>query len=179
MPKHNELPSAEQNMASPLDLMAGFDHRLGEQCATLLRLSRQLDNQRADRDSTTAMASLIEFFDVEVPNHYRDEEFDLFPALIESMAGSDAGCLHQITRALTADHRWLEAAWSPLRKPLQEAAHGATIAPNMPAVDAFVTRCHEHLERENLELLPMARRLIDDQALAQIGASMQSRHGGG
>ena len=44
-------------------------------------------------------------FDTSARHHHDDEERDLFPALIESMAGSDAVCLRELTAALTAEHR--------------------------------------------------------------------------
>ena len=40
------------------------------------------------------------------------------PALIESMAGSDAFCLRALTDRLTADHRQLDAHWQRVRSAL-------------------------------------------------------------
>ena len=44
-----------------------------------------------------------------------DEEADLFPALLEAVAGSDAVCLRELTASLAAQHRELESRWRQVR----------------------------------------------------------------
>lgn len=44
-------------------------------------------------EARTAAISLLRYFDTSAGHHHADEEDDIFPALIESMAGSDAICL--------------------------------------------------------------------------------------
>jgi hypothetical protein len=48
----------------------------------------------------------MRYFDVAARQHHEDEEQDLYPALLESMAGSDAICLRQVGfhRALSEHH---------------------------------------------------------------------------
>ena len=50
-------------------------------------------------------------FDTSAVDHPADEEIDLFPALIDSMAGSDATCIRALIESLKGDHRTLE--WRP------------------------------------------------------------------
>lgn len=57
----------------------------------------------------------MRYFDTSARHHHDDEEHDLFPALIESMAGSGAICLRELTAALTVEHREPEARWQTLR----------------------------------------------------------------
>lgn len=73
-------------------------------------------------------ADLIRFFDYVIAQHHADEEEDLFPALIESMAGSDAVCLKEMTGALRSEHRLLEADWRELRAELARVAEAARAA---------------------------------------------------
>ena len=73
----------------------------------------------ADRQAREAAAAVMRYFDTSARHHHADEETDLFPALIESMAGSDAVCLRELTAALTADHRALEQRWGRLRRRLE------------------------------------------------------------
>jgi hypothetical protein len=51
----------------------------------------------ADEEARAAAASVMRYFDSSANHHHDDEEHDLFPALIESMAGSDAVCLRDLT----------------------------------------------------------------------------------
>ncbi|RDE50265.1 MAG: hypothetical protein DVS81_12415 [Candidatus Accumulibacter meliphilus] len=53
------------------------------------------------------------YFDSAARHHHADEEDDLFPALIESKAGSDAICLREVIDGLKADQRALKACWRP------------------------------------------------------------------
>ena len=104
-----------------------------------------------------------------------DDDEHLFPALIESMAGSDAICLRQMVDGLTADHRTLEACWQHLRGVLERIAAGECVPLLADAVEVLAA-CHErHMEREERELLPMAARLLSDEDLARLEHAMRGR----
>jgi len=77
--------------------------------------------------------SVLRCFDTLAPELYADEETDLFPALIESMAGSDPVCLREMATGLTAEHRELDIVWHRLREPLVEVAAGRTPARSPPS----------------------------------------------
>jgi len=49
----------------------------------------------------------------------------------------------------------------------------------LPQVQAFTEAYAAHIQREDDELLPMAARLIADDALAAISQAMRARRGGG
>ncbi|HNL97445.1 MAG: hemerythrin domain-containing protein, partial [Candidatus Accumulibacter sp.] len=108
---------------------------------------------------------------------HADEEDDLFPALIESMAGSDAICLRDMIDGLTADHRALAACWRHLRAILERIAAGERVPLLFDDVEALAVRYERHIEREEKELLPMAARLLSDDDLARIGRAMRARRG--
>ena len=44
-------------------------------------------------------------------------------------------------------------------------------------VEAFVQLYERHIEREEIELLPMAARLLSDEELDRIGRAMRERRG--
>ena len=100
-----------------------------------------------------------------------------FEAPLESMAGSDAVCLRALTDSLTADHRQLDAHWQRVRSALVRVVAGDGVS--LPAADgdALVGLYAQHIEREERELLPMAARLLSDDALQQIGRAMRERRG--
>ena len=151
--------------------------RMARQFATLRRLVPHLAQHGADPEARTAAANVMRYFDTSAINHHQDEEVDLFPALIESMAGSDAVCLHEMTEGLTQDHRALEAQWQGLRITLAQIAAGESALLASGDVEAFVGLYERHIEREDTELLPMAARLLGDDALASIGRAMRERRG--
>lgn len=161
----------------PLEMLAACHHRVQTQCETLQRLVPHLDAHGADRQAREAAVAVMRYFDTAAHHHHADEELDLFPALLESMAGSDAVCLRELTAALTTDHRALEAGWRRLRRVLEPVAAGAAVTLAADEVQAFVGLYDRHIAREEAELLPMAARLLDDATLDRIGLAMRTRRG--
>jgi hemerythrin-like domain-containing protein len=175
-----------------LGLLDACHEKMTRQLETLERL---LAHQRAcshslatdasaagEGQARSAAAAVLRYFDEAAPRHHDDEERDLFPALLESMAGSDAVCLRGIVDRLTAEHRQLAASWRRLRPTLAviAAIPEASASSTGPALDAamvaeFVQAIRGHLRTEDEELMPMARRLLSDDQVAAIGSAMAAR----
>ena len=97
----------------------------------------------------------------------------LFPALIESMAGSDAVCLKGMTGGLAQARASLDREWHQTVRPaLAEAA-----SPCPAGASDWANRYLSWLARADDELLPMASRLLDDPALTELAADCR-RHDG-
>ena len=161
----------------PLEMLSACHSRIERQCATLRRLADYVGKHGSDFEARSAAASVMRYFDTSAQHHHADEEEDLFPALIESMAGSDPVCLRELIAAFTAEHRELEARWKELRSVLERVVAGDSAPLSSQAVETFVRLYEQHIEREESELLPMAARLLSDQALDRIGRAMRERRG--
>lgn len=159
----------------PLEMLAACHLRVQDQCSTLLRLVPHIAAHGSDRPAREAATAVMRYFDTSAKHHHDDEERDLFPALIESMAGSDAVCLRELTAALTAEHRELEARWQTLRAVLALVAAGRTVRLAQDDVSRFAQLYQRHIAREESELLPMAERLLSDAELDRIGLAMRMR----
>ena len=140
----------------PLEMLAACHGRVQSQCATLLRLVPHLAAHGADRQAREAAAAVMRYFDTSARHHHEDEEQDFFPAVIESMAGSDAVCLRELIAALCADHRALEARWREMRRVLEQVACGVASTLASADVPGFVALYERHIAREEAELLLMA-----------------------
>lgn len=162
---------------APLEMLAECHRRVERQCATLARLAAHLPAHGSDAEAREAAAAVLRYFDSAAPNHHADEEDDLFPALLESMAGSDAVCLREIIAALRADHRELDRQWASLRVRVRSVAAGEAALLSAEAVASFAGLYTRHIAREEGELLPMAERLLGDAELDRIGAAMRRRRG--
>lgn len=158
-------------------MLAACHGRIEQQCATLRRLGPYLALHGADAQAQTAAAAVLRYFDIAAPAHHADEEQDLFPALIEAMAGSDAVCINQLVTRLRAEHRGLEHAWARLRGTLARVAAGTPDEDFESMAADFVRLYEQHLAVEEVELLPMAARLIGDAELDRMGAAMRMRRG--
>jgi len=161
----------------PLEMLAACHLRVHSQCRTLQRLVPHLAAHGADPQAREAAIAVMRYFDTSARHHHADEETDIFPALLESIAGSDAVCLRELTAALTADHRALEQCWGRLRRMLEAVASGAAATLAAADVQAFVDLYEKHIAREEAELLPMAARLLDETTLDRIGLAMRTRRG--
>ena len=160
---------------APLEMLSACHGRIEAQCATLRRLLPHLLSHGVDDAARTGASRVMRYFDTATRQHHADEEDDLFPALIESMAGSDAICLREIIDGLKADHRALEACWRHLRGTLERIAAGEQVSLVVDDVEALAVRYERHIEREEKELLPMAARLLSDEELARVGRAMRAR----
>lgn len=171
----HDAPSA--GFEAPLEMLAACHGRVERQCATLRRLADHLPMHGADAQAREAATAVMRYFDTAAVHHHDDEERDLFPALLEAMAGSDAVCLRELTEALRDDHRRLADLWQAVRRGLAGVAAGDAKAFDAAQAQALVDAYRRHIEREDAELLPMAARLLDDAALQAIGEAMRARRG--
>lgn len=159
----------------PVDMLSACHDKLRSRCDTLKRLPDHVALHGADEQARSAAQSILRYFDGPALYHHADEEEDLFPALLESVAGSDATCLRGLFDKLSAEHRQLETQWQSLRPLLIKLKDGEAVALSRHDVHDFVQGYAEHLVCEDQELLPMARRLLGDAALEQIGKAMNAR----
>ncbi|MBM3387317.1 MAG: hemerythrin domain-containing protein, partial [Betaproteobacteria bacterium] len=90
---------------APLHMLAACHTRVEKQCHTLERLQAHLPEHGSDAQAQEAAGAVLRYFDSAARHHHEDEEQDLFPALLEAMAGSDAVCIRELTSALLAEHR--------------------------------------------------------------------------
>ncbi|WP_295509539.1 hemerythrin domain-containing protein [Accumulibacter sp.] len=162
---------------APLEMLSACHGRIGAQCATLRRLLPHLLAHGVDGEARRAAIRVMRYFDTAAVQHHADEEDDLFPALIESMAGSDAICLREMIDGLKTEHRALEACWQQLRGILERLAAGECVSLVADDVEALAVRYARHIEYEEKELLPMAARLLSDDDLDRIGRAMRARRG--
>lgn len=104
-------------------------------------------------------AQAAAWFDGPAPEQHRILQQLLFPALIESMAGSDAVCLKGMTQGLSELGQALDQRWHAIRDHLGDATTATTALP------AWIDDYQTYLQQADEELLPMASRLLDDAAL--------------
>ena len=159
----------------PVEMLSACHDKLRSRCDTLTRLPSHVAVHGADEQARSAAQSILRYFDGPALYHHADEEEDLFPALLESVAGSDATCLRGLFDKLSAEHRQLETQWQGLRPLLVKLKEGESVALPERDVQAFVQGYAEHLVCEDQELLPLARRMLGNDALEQIGNAMNAR----
>ena len=160
---------------APLDLLAACHTRVEKQCSTVERLRDHLYTHGSDAAAQEAAQAVLRYFNTAARHHHEDEEQDLFPALMESMAGSDAVCIRELCTRLMDQHRQLEARWAVLRGALVSVANGVPVRLDDADPEGFVQAYREHIALEDQELLPMAQRLLSEDTLKTMGQNMRQR----
>jgi hemerythrin-like domain-containing protein len=163
----------------PLAMLRQCHRRVEQQCATLTRLVPHLIEHGSDANARDAADAVLRYFGSAAMHHHADEEEDLFPALFEAVAGSDAVCLRGITERLLADHAELASQWAKLRGTLLRVVAGQPAKLDATQVSEFAQKYAGHIAIEEGELLPMAERLLGDDALRRMGAAMRERRAPG
>lgn len=161
-----------QEAGEPLRMLSALNSRTLRECETMRELAARVAESGCDGQCRRIAESLFGYFDAVPAKCHSIEQECLFPALLESMAGSDPVCLRDLTSALTAQHRALERMWRSLRNPLAALAGGQHVLLDRSQVDAFAALNRSCIERDETELLPMASRLLADDALSELRAIM-------
>jgi hemerythrin-like domain-containing protein len=165
--------TAAADFDHPLYMLAPCHDRIEELCEMIERLVAHLRQCGADREAQQAASNVMRYFDTAGENHHRDEEDDLFPQLLSR----DPEAAHALVSRLLADHRDMRAAWASLRATLSRVASGESALLDAGEVERFSTLYRRHIDLEDRELLPLAERLLDRNALATTGEAMAARRG--
>ena len=154
----------------PLALIAGCHARIRRQLATMLRLARHLPVHGHDEDAQVAARALLRYFDTAGVLHHEDEEASLLPRVRER--APEAARLDALLRG---EHRALARRWRELR-PLLSGIAAAQRAVLPPKLVLDLTASYQaHMAIEEDELLPLAGRVLDADAIAAIGREMAAR----
>ncbi|MBO9648538.1 MAG: hemerythrin domain-containing protein [Variovorax sp.] len=152
--------------------MNAFDDSLSQEIAPLLAsLTEHLRAGTVDVKAHRMLLRLREAFPLALASHSEWLMTALFPALYESMAGSDAVCIRDMEGGLCEGHRSLSAQWHALEPMLGKDASppsdaGALLAHLEPLAALYARQA----AFEQDELFPMAERLLSDEVLAHLRA---------
>jgi len=150
--------------------MSAFDSALNHEIAPLLaQLSERLRSGTIDAETRRMLQRLREDFSPALAAHGEWLSTALFPALYESMAGSDAVCIREMESSLREDRRSIAAQWRAL-EPLLRDDPPADARALLPRIESMAALCARHAAFERDELLPMAERLLSDDVLARLRA---------
>lgn len=79
---------------------------------------------------------------------------------------------------LRSDHATLDALWAEMRACLCAIAEGRQWHLEARKAQAFAAAYDRHIAVEESQLLPLARRLLDDDCTRRLGQRMADRRGG-
>jgi hypothetical protein len=124
-------------------------------------------------------ASTLAALDPSVLEHHKEEEAELFPAVLRSAApGEEHARVAAIVDRLVAEHRAIEALWKKVRPSLRSVAAGRRAKLDGAAVAELVRAYTAHAQFEETQLLPLAQEILgrNDNHMAALGMSLHMRH---
>jgi hemerythrin-like domain-containing protein len=160
----------------PFQMLEACHERIARTLTLLGRLRAHHAQHGADEQARQAARDVLRYFDLAAPQHHRDEELHVFPALVE---GGDAATLALVER-LQQDHVRMEAGWQSARQVLAAIEQGrlAHLAPaDEAALNDFTSDYASHIEAEEQHAYPQAQALVDGEARVAMGREMKRRRG--
>ena len=159
-----------------LDMMERSHRRLEERVVELQRAAEAIVRERADDAELEQVDSVLAFLERSAARHESDEEESLFPRLRQHTElvslMSDLAHEHDQHRHLVAHLRALRSGWPPGGP---DAGDGAAL---VMAVSELARAYRAHIEREERELMPLARDRLTADERAQVGLEMERRRNG-
>lgn len=156
----------------PIGLLRACHERMLGHCDTLEKLVTHLREDGLDEDARSAITGITRYFTTSAVHHHEDEEQDLFPLL-----NGQSLKLADIIYKLKQDHQQLDKRWQQLAADLKQTS---TLADNPDFAEHVAQFCHayhEHIDKENRELLFMAQHSLSTHQLEDLGRAMARRRG--
>lgn len=161
----------------PIAVLKHCHDRIRKQIKTLQNLLTHLPQHGADTQAQHAADAVLRYFEQAAPNHHADEEQDLMPMLQHTAADDDATLLQNLVPRIMAEHQQMEVLWNALAPQLHAIAAGTSGALSSSDVAAFSALYTAHMETEETNIAPMAKRIFSPAQMATLGQAMAARRG--
>lgn len=160
----------------PFEMLQACHERVQRMLALLTRLREYLPEHGADEQARQAARDVMRYFDQAAPEHHRDEELHVFPALLAQAEPATVA----VVKRLQEDHLQMESRWAAARKVLAAIAVGEldSLAPGEEsALDAFAALYGGHIDAEEQIAYPAAAILLKGAPLEAMSRDMMARRG--
>ncbi len=108
-----------------------------------------------------AAQEAMEFFRGTVHEHHSEEEWDLFPAVLDhATPGEEFERVKAMVNRLTMEHRLVESLWTQIEPDLEKMARGEPGQVDQAIVETIVLDYGAHAAYEEAEFLPLCRHIL-------------------
>lgn len=173
----NILFDSAPEFDEPLAVLKHCHDRIRKQVATLGKLIPHLAEHGADQQAQQAANAVLRYFQMAAPLHHEDEEIDLLPTLKQVAQNDDATLLQTLLPKILEQHETMASMWENLEVSLIQIAKGENAALQVQDVRAFEAIYQEHMQIEETQIAPMAKRLFSDVQMHTLGQAMKKRRG--
>jgi hypothetical protein len=124
-------------------------------------------------------AATLELFRKAIIPHHREEEAELFPAVLQSARpGEERQKVERLVEMLTGEHAHIEALWKKLEPAVRAASRGADAGMDGEVLSDLVHMYLRHARFEESEFLPLSEEILgrNGNHMAALGLSLHMRH---
>lgn len=166
------LPDTLPGFDDPLALLRACHEKMLAQCDLLDALVAQARSGELDEAARKAAQDITRYFSSSAPLHHRDEEQDLFPRINRQSLR-----IAELVHSLKREHQELDTLWETLAPELRRIPAEGFSSAFQEAAARFCELSRKHINRENMELLPLLASSLSHQELGYIGEAMAQRRG--
>lgn len=161
----------------PADLVGATHVQIRRHAQLIERLAAHPDRRGAEPQARDVAAIALRFFDGAGGEHHRHEEVDLFIAVEHRVPSAELNATRALLHRLRRDHQEIAALWAQIRPGLEAIARGDAASVAIETARRFSAAQARHIEREEAELMPLVRRVLDAPLVARVGEAMLRRRG--
>lgn len=172
---NTQLLAGAPDFDQPIAVLKHCHDKIRKNLQTLQKLPAHLQAHGADPEAQKAAAAVLRYFRDAAPNHHADEEEDLLPMLQQTAKGEDRQLLDTLQPQILDEHKQMDLIWIKLAAQLDAivSAQAATLAEH--DAEQFAALYAAHMEKEEGNIAPMAKRLFSEAQMQQLGNAMRRR----
>lgn len=167
------------SFSDPLALLQSCHEKILNFSSALVILSEQLLLQEDWCENSRASAERIRrYFNIAAPEHHKDEELHLFPAIIAldpGLKNPEIKAQLQLINKMVKEHVESDALWEKLDSMLVSYSSAFTELKQLAL--QFEAEMVHHAEIENHEIFPFAKQHIEAATFEQMGKAIAKRRG--
>jgi hemerythrin-like domain-containing protein len=167
-------PIPENLFREPLEYISADHYRQRTVCRLVDAIAADPDGD----DASSRARAVLDYLETEMPQHIADEEQGLFARLRDSSEGEDD--LENLVTLLVEEHADDRELAADLIEPLRHIAAGEgppDAAVFSRAAALYCETQRRHLAWEEVYLLPLARKRLTSEDIAELGRGMAARRG--
>ena len=121
---------------------------------------------------------VLNFFESVMFEHHEEEERELFPSVLAAASEDERTRVSDLAKALTREHRELEALWKKIQPALKHLAKGQNADVPVEALSELVERYGAHARGEESEYLPLAHAILSREGgnMDALALALHIRH---
>jgi pyridoxamine 5'-phosphate oxidase len=173
----NTLFDSAPDFDQPIAVLKHCHDKIRKQLATMQKLPDHLQEFGANLDVKQGATAILRYFDEAAPKHHADEEVDLLPMLQKTAMGDDAERLSKLMPEILLEHQQMDTLWNSLAQQLRELISGDARTFSKDEAQQFAALYTAHMEKEESNIAPMAKKVFSSEQMAQLGQAMKSRRG--